>query len=169
MQFMTPTECTDWAKHMGIALDARGVPVSKAPDGWHGTRVEIPRDFTELAWFSSHLEQALQPRTACLMWVTLWGVSPSSENLHLYYRLRESYGDRRQLHDAPGHYFLDYETADLRTFIQLALLFGWDAQLFPVTGFARAVISHDEFVEFLADEKNPAIAAQFAAPFTTKS
>lgn len=76
---------------------------------------------------------------------------PSSENWHLYYRLRESYGDRRLLHEAPGHLFLDYEAADLVTFLHVTISSGWDAEVLPHLSYgsaanARVFISHDEFV-----------------------
>jgi hypothetical protein len=74
---------------------------------------------------------------------------PSSENWHLYYRLRQSYGDPRLLHEAPGHLFLDYEAADFVTFLQLAVSFGWGAEILPhltAGAGARAFLSHDEFV-----------------------
>jgi hypothetical protein len=89
-------------------------------------------------------------------------VWPSSENWHLYYRLRQSYGEQRLLHEAPGHLFLDFEAPELISFLQVALLFGWGGHLLPVAGFARAFVSHDEFVEFATDD--PAILAGFAEP-----
>jgi hypothetical protein len=119
-------------------------------------------EHARLAWFCQHLEQSLQPRGGCLLWLTEWGVWPSSENWHLYYRLRQSYGDQRLLHEAPGHLFLGYEAPELVSFLQVALLCGWGGHLLPVAGFARAFVSHDEFVEFAADD--PAILASFAQP-----
>ena len=56
----------------------------------------------------------------------VWG---SNNNWHLYYRLRQSYGDRLLMWEAPGHLFLDYEMEDLATFLHVAMLFGWDADL----------------------------------------
>jgi hypothetical protein len=50
---------------------------------------------------------------------------PLSQNDHLYYRLRSSYGDNRELNLAPGHLFLGFEGSDLATFLDLAIQFGW--------------------------------------------
>jgi hypothetical protein len=83
------------------------------------------------------------------------------ENLQLYYRLRQSYGDHQLLEDAPGHLFLDYEAADLVSFLQVAVLCGWDAHVLPLGGYARAFVSHDEYVEFAADDNNPELAREF--------
>jgi hypothetical protein len=85
----------------------------------------------------------LAPPSWCLFYLTEYGIWPSSENLHLYYRLRQSYGDNRPLPEAPGHYFLRHETADLVTFIDLALQFGWGGHLFPGLDDKRMFLSHD--------------------------
>ena len=159
MRFMTVDECRAWARAMEIPTDQGGRPVRPVP-GWHHVRGAIPVAHTELTSFCRQLERSLQPRTACLLWVTDWAIW--EENLHLYYRLRQSYGDQRLLHEAPGHYLLDYESADLVSFLEVAILCGWDAHLLPVTGYARAFVSHDEYVDFAADPNNKAIADEFA-------
>ena len=88
------------------------------------------------------------PYEVCLLWVTLWGVWGSSENLPLFYRVRESYGERRQLAQAPGHLFLRQDLAGLATFIQMGLQFGWDFYLLPAPTYSAAFISHDEYLQF---------------------
>jgi len=65
----------------------------------------------------------------------------------LFYRIRESYGERRLLHDAPGHLFLKHEAPDLATYIQLAMIFGWDFHLLPAPTCTTAFVSHDEFMQ----------------------
>jgi hypothetical protein len=55
------------------------------------------------------------------------------------------------LHEAPGHYFLGYERADLTSFLELALLFGWDVHVLPSPGWFGGFISHDEFATFYAE------------------
>jgi hypothetical protein len=76
----------------------------------------------------------------------------SSENFHVFYRLRESYGERRPLYEAPGQLFLKYEDADLQTFIEVALLCGRDFYLLPTPAYAAAFMSHDEFIEVHTDD-----------------
>lgn len=112
-------------------------------------RAPLP-ELAQLTHFCRQLDQALQPRDACLLWVTEWGVWESSENRHLYYRLRQSYRDQRLLKSAPAHLFLDYEAPDLVTFLQVGLICGWDMHLISYGGYARAFVSHDEYVDFTA-------------------
>ena len=161
MQFLSPGECQRWAQVTGIALGDARVP-TRPSNTRHSVVRAIPPEYTRLTWFCRHVERSLRPRTDCLLWVTDWGIW--EENQHLYYRLRESYGDRRLLTDAPGHLFLDFEAADLVTFLEVAVLCGWDAHVLPASGYARAFLSHDEFVEFAADDANPDLAREFGDP-----
>ena len=61
----------------------------------------------------------------CLLLVTEYGIWPSRENQHLFYKLRAAYNEEREIHVAPGHYFLQHEHADLVTFLDLVMQFGW--------------------------------------------
>lgn len=67
----------------------------------------------------------------------------------LYYRLRQSYGDQRLLHEHPAIYSSITKTTI--SFLQLTILNGWDAEIFPDLTYggsatARAFSSHDELV-----------------------
>lgn len=151
MRLFTPDECAQWCEGTGLALDANRRPTrpSALPNRLH---CHFPRSFTQLLWFARSIENALHPRRSCLVWFTDWGIFTSNENDHLYYRLRESYGDHRLLHEAPGHLCLDYEGADIATLIWLGMLFGWDAHVIPTTGYGRAFVSHDEYVDIAFDD-----------------
>lgn len=160
MRFLTADE----ARHRCagfVRLDQNGRPLPPRRETLHA-RAPIP-GLTALTSFCRQLERALQPREACLLWVTDWGIWRSAENLHLYYRLRQAYGDPRLLDEAPAHLFLDHEGADLVSFLQVGMLCGWDMHLIPFVGYARAFVSHDGFVEFAADEANPDLVHEWAA------
>jgi hypothetical protein len=157
MRFLTVAEAKAWCTDR-VPLTERGFP-PRPREERHYARAPVSTDTA----FCRQLEQALQPREACLLWVTDWGVWGSSENLHLYYRLRQSYGELRLLEEAPAHLFLNYEAADLVSFLQVGLLCGWDMDVIPAVGHARLFVSHDEFAEFVADDANPELVVQFAA------
>ena len=163
MRFLTLAEIKNWCESAEIPLTPRGTPAHPSTERHH-VHLNIPQSFTRLAWFCQHLERSLQPRDICLLWVTDWGTWESSENLHLYYKLRQSYGDSRLLQEAPGHLFLGYETPDLVSFLQIGIICGWDMHLLPTVGYARAFLSHDEYVEFASDDDNPTLVTEFAAP-----
>ena len=110
-------------------------------------RYAVPERTASLYALSSYLASTVTPGDACLLWITAFGVWPSSENMHLYYRLRESYGEHRLLHEAPAQLCLKHEHEDLATSIWLALLFGWDAYVLPDSDHLAVYFSHDELLE----------------------
>jgi len=89
-------------------------------------------------------------RSPALVWITEWGIWGSSENWHLYYKLRQSYGDLRLLHEAPGHLFLGHEAEDLTSFLQIAILNGWGGYILTQADYVNAFFSHDEYIDFFA-------------------
>ena len=71
-----------------------------------------------------------------------WGVWPSGERMHLFDRLRASYGETRPLIDAPVHVFAADEFEDAVSFVTLGVLFLWDVDVF---GKEAVFFSHDEY------------------------
>lgn len=88
-----------------------------------------------------------------LLWITEWGIWPSSENWHLYYKLRQSYGDARLIDEAPGHLFLANEAEDLASFLQIAMLNGWDGFVLTDANYVNASFSHDEYIDLFAENE----------------
>ena len=159
MWFLTNEESQNWSKRSGFGLNEADRPIIK-PRAHSVTKSLAGMKWSRLTWLSRSIAEYAEPFDECLLWVTLWGVWSSSENLHLYYRLRENYGDRRQLPTAPGHLFATHEGADLATFIQLGLMFGWDFYLLPSPDHHVAFVSHDEFIQFQTDDATAAEAVQ---------
>jgi hypothetical protein len=148
MRFLTDQESRDWLKSGEPArLDDRGSPCNK-PAAFHTLQFVYRNEAApRLCWLSQRIVAALDYWDWCLLWVTLTGIWPSSENLHLYYRLRQSYGDQRHLEVAPGHLALRHEQEDMITLLQVCMMNGWDAHLFTSHDYARAYVSHDEYGE----------------------
>src|SRR5579863_8033945 len=93
-------ESCQWCLGRGIRLDEKGTPIVQ--EGRRAATFPLTQSWSKLTWLSRQLALYLEPFDECLLWVTLWGVWTSSENLHLFYRLRNSYGEHRQLWQAPG-------------------------------------------------------------------
>lgn len=72
-----------------------------------------------------------------LILVTEWGIWPSSENWLLYYRRRRTYGDDWLLAEAPRHLFLEHESEDLATFLQISILHGWGGYVLTLANRER--------------------------------
>jgi hypothetical protein len=99
----------------------------------------------------------------CLLWVREFGIWPSREDMNLYYRLRTSQGDHRQLSDAPGHLFLSHERSDLASYVGLAIQFGWGAHLLAGPTWTYMFLSHDGWLLAMSDQYGSQIASDLVA------
>src|ERR1700755_7937 len=77
------------------------------------------------------------------MWITGWGVFPSSENMALFDAYRRSIGETRPLQAAPGHLVQEGDDEKLECLLDLSLYFFWDVSLFDGATL-RIALSHDE-------------------------
>jgi hypothetical protein len=161
VQFYTPQECEEWLRSR-----QRSKPdsVPKAV-----VRVTYPPESHRVFFAAQWIAQSLTYRQPTLLWITEWGIWPSSENWHLYYKLRQTYSDQRLLQEAPGHLFLDHETEDLASFLQVAMLNGWGGYVLTEFDQVNAFFSHDEYVDFFAQrDENLADARKMRFELATR-
>jgi len=152
MRFLTKEESRGWCGGNPPHLDDRGHPV-QWPAKFQALRfIYTHEPAGRLFWLSQRLIAALDYWDEALLWVVLSGVWASSENTHLYYRLRQSYGDQRHPDQAPGHVALRHEGGDITTFLHLCMMFGWEAFVFPDRDYGRLFVSHDEYGEIAVPE-----------------
>jgi len=118
----------------------------------HIARIPYPAESYRVFFVAHWIATALTYRRPTLLFVTEWNIWPSSENWHLYYRLRQSHGDNRLLHDAPGHLFLEHESEDLASYLQLSMLNGWGGYVLTEANYINAFFSHDEYIDFFAED-----------------
>ena len=145
MRCFTKTECESWASQVSYGIPANPQDASQLIFQISG---KIPNDVSNLNWFSNFLATSFESFDHCLLWVELW----EPKNLHLFYRLRQTYLENRSLIEAPGHMFLDYETADLASFILIGLVCGWRFRLHPAPCYVRVFIDDGVFT-FETDEE----------------
>jgi hypothetical protein len=143
LRFYTRDECDTW-----VSERQRKMP-DLVPDA-HLERIEYPSEPYRVFFVALWVASELTFRRPTLLFVTEWDVWPSSENWHLYYKLRQSYGDNRLLGDAPGHLFLEHEQDDLASFLQLSMLNGWGGYVLTDANYVNAFFSHDEYIDFFA-------------------
>ncbi len=164
MFFKTREQCGELANVFGFSADPRANNLEKS------VKEGVVTELLRINFNGSKNNYALARRIVSwlgasgprLLWVTEAGIWPSSENRHLYYQLRRSYHDYRPLLEAPGHYFDDYETQELTTFLDLILRFGWGAFLFGPPP-CYMTISHDEWIVVGSDAGFEAILADLDA------
>lgn len=150
MWFRTDDECRKWIAG-GFSQNERGAVVAKAMEPTAREVVPFRKNREALLYSARVLADAiLSPwggDMETLLWVADTTVGASNTDWNVYYRMRRSFGDLRQLHEAPGHVFLDYERGDLVSFMYLGILSGWD---FYVVGQANDLsvdVSHDGFFD----------------------
>jgi hypothetical protein len=144
MRFYTPEECTQWLTDRGRTTPNHDVPASSE-------RIAYPALPYMIFAITSWIAGSWVFRQPALLWITEWGIWPSSENWHLYYRLRQTYGDVGLLHESPGHLFLEHESEDLASFTQMAMLNGWGGYLLTHANYVNMFFSHDEYMDFYAE------------------
>jgi hypothetical protein len=147
MRFYTIAECEQWLRSR--SRDKPGSYKSR-PE----LRLAIPSTPARVCYWARRIASLVAHRQQCLLWITEWGVWPSSENIHLYSRLRQSYQDTKQLQESPGHLFEDNETEDLTSFLHLSILNGWGGYLLANANEVNAFFSHDGFIEFFSEDRS---------------
>src|SRR5262245_36546685 len=144
MQFLTKEQCAAWALKEGFPfgekpnyhdLEKVGHTIRFATQADSGYKVSLARTL----WHS------VADRSERLVWMTEWGVWPSSEHMPLYTALRQAFGGKRPLIEAPGHLFQLGEDDNGLSFFITAALFLWDVYLLGAGGDFAAFLSHDEF------------------------
>lgn len=147
MRFYTQQECEAW-------LSDRERRKPDLVKDIHVERIEYPSKPHQVFFIAHWVASVLTYQRPVLLFVTEWGIWPSSENWHLYYKLRQNYGDNRLLNDAPGHLFLEHETEDLASFLQIAMLNGWGGYVLTEANYINAFFSHDEYIDFFAENSD---------------
>jgi hypothetical protein len=160
MFFRSLSECQELAPGFGFVADPKVNHIDRSPPFQH----EIALSFSDRRDRCYLLAQAFVDWCGdfdhTVMWMTEFGIWPQSENLHLYYTVRRSYGDLRALSEAPGHEFLKHERADLVTFPDMTLLFGWGCLLFGNAQSSCLTVSHDEWIHLASDADLTAVVKE---------
>lgn len=151
----THQECEEW-----LSGRQRKKP-DLVPDMQVG-RIRYPSEPYRVFFFAHWIATSMTYRMPTLLWVTEWGIWPSSENWHLYYKLRRTYGDQRSLQETPGHLFLEHEAEDLASFLQIAMLNGWGGYVLTQANYMNAFFSHDEHIDFFAEHDQNIVDVRMA-------
>jgi hypothetical protein len=143
LRFCSPLECESW-------LSERQRRRPDVVNDMH-VRIKYPSEPYQVFFVAHRIASLLTYRLPVLLFLTEWGIWPSSENWHLYYRLRRSYSDYRLLQEASGHLFLEHEMEDLTSFLHLSMLNGWGGYVLTEANHVNALFSHDEYIDFFSE------------------
>jgi len=153
VRFLEADKSAEWANSTGHFKVESGQPPFAFLRKEAGCRYAFPGENCAPSWLMQYLAGILPSKSERLLWITQWGVWPSSENWPLYRRLRASFGDQGDLAEAPGHLFSKDEVDDLASFLQLAVLFGWEGYVLTDWDRAGIFFSHDEWFEIRAQDQ----------------
>ena len=99
VEFLNPSECSEWLVSNGYQVDSKGRPVFEGPPLVRsalpeiiGRRIASCRSL----WLGFFADQT------SLLWITDWGVWPSGEHLPLANALRMGLGATKELAESPG-------------------------------------------------------------------
>jgi hypothetical protein len=114
----------------------------------------IPADTGKKTGLAKLLADVAGGGSECLVWITGYGVWPSSENMALFDGYRKSLGENRSVDEAPVHVFSNKDLKELESITALALYFFWDALLLDQSQGILIEISHDEIMDVRATNKD---------------
>jgi hypothetical protein len=158
MKCIVDAECERWLHERGV----RQPPGNLQTHFGKRLAFELPPDSGRRTAIARGLAAAAKDRPG-LLWITEWGVWPSSENMRLFDLVRGSFGESRQVHEANGHLFGRGDEGILECLLDCVLYFSWDAWLFDEKSRSAVRMSHDEYLEFY-ESVPPGIAVWSSVP-----
>jgi hypothetical protein len=132
-----------WFSEKGL-LDANGNPSFSGFS--EATDFKIPVDSGHKTALSRLLVSFCDSDQEAALWITEYGIWPSSEDTYLFQGFRHFLGEDRPLHEAPGHAFSKDDLHAVRSLVGMILYFVWGAILFSPANALAIKISHDEFI-----------------------
>lgn len=156
MKIVTEGECLAW---LSKRLDEPFQWTSAERTYRESIAYLIPGDAGRKTALARALTGMLDPAGEGLLWITDWGVFPSSENVPLFIGYRRSLGEQRSVHAAPGHVFGEQDTEAVECLLDLILYFSWDASVFDANALWLR-ISHDEVISIFAKDRESLRAAE---------
>ncbi len=142
MRILSDKECKQWCRNNHLELGKHGHPNITAANG--GREFAIPADAGQRIVL---VNKQMDRFTKCkaLVWITGWGIWPSSERYHIFERWRLSYGCNQNIAALPGQIFCAEEYEDMVSCVTLSVMFLWDCFVLVPFGKRALFYSHDEF------------------------
>jgi hypothetical protein len=143
MRIVTAVQGADWLKARGLTGVQRRELAAHLP---YEQAYHVPGDAGRKTALARELAAVTIEREELLIWISGWGIWPSSENQELFYAYRASLGERRSLMEAPCHVLESVDRIVLECLLDLILYFSWDSALVYAGGDAAVSVGHDEIL-----------------------
>jgi hypothetical protein len=141
MKTFSVQEAIVWCRDHRIALNDRVLPDLDSAE----FKFAIPNDAQKRVYLTKRAMEQFSDEQAVLVWFHDWSVWPSGQRIHIFDRLRISYGEVRRIIDAPAQLFQQMEIEDATSFVTLAVLFLWDCYVVSPNQNKLLFFSHDEY------------------------
>jgi hypothetical protein len=116
-----------------------------------GSAYTIPDDTVSKTALAKFLTYLLLKHSKVCVYLTGWGLRPTSEHLDLFYGYRRSAGEARSLSEAPLHVFGQDGNEALASILCMVFYFALEAWVFDGEGKTMLRINHDGRIETRAD------------------
>lgn len=152
----------DARRVLAPSLGDDGKPRRNEPDMRGGRFYFGAESIGNLYWVVLRLLECVGPWEDAWLWLDntdTW----KRQGLHLYNRLRQSYGDLRMIQEAPVHQFHGYEEADLCSFIAVAVINEWSMYVITSHDYGRLFVSQSSGAEVWVHQENQSRLLTLAA------
>jgi hypothetical protein len=150
MKCFTPSECSEWLRKLEIVEAPYSLDNSAEA---YAFQFEPPSKPGRLTAFMRALFDAFGEFPGALLVFDDWSLYHPDE-MAIIESLRRGHGEHRHLIDAPGHLFTSVEVAEAIGHCYLALMYGWSAYLYILSGAATVLFWEGDLVDiWSADEK----------------
>ena len=140
MKFLTKNDAAKWCIENNVPLK-EGLPVRLQK----AKQFDIPSDAGKRVYLVKDNLEHFRTCKEILIWINDWSVWESGERIHIFYRFRQSYGEKRLLNEIPAHLATGAEFEDGVSLATLAVLFLWDCYILTRENQKFCFYSHDEF------------------------
>jgi hypothetical protein len=141
MKVLSRKDAILWCQAHHVGLTDRDLPDRSDVD----LKFAMPPDTQKWVFLVNQAMAAFQDEPLFIMWFNDWSVWPSGQCMHVFDRLRMSYGETRPLIESPAHLFDKTEIEDATSFVTIAALFLWDCYVVNPNRGKLLYFSHDEY------------------------
>jgi hypothetical protein len=141
MKALSGQEAVRWRQANHIALSQQTLPERAGAD----LEFRIPEDAQKRIVPAKQAMEVFADESTILVWFDDWSVWPSGQRMHIFDRLRMSYGENRRILDTPAQLFQQSEIEDAISIVIVAVLFLWDCYVLCPNQNRFLFFSHDEY------------------------
>jgi len=144
VRMVSDTKVEEWLDARGLSVDPRTLVPRRSEVT---LSLDIPAESGRRTNLARLLADLFRSQSEGLLWITEFGIWPSSEHRPIFAALRHAAGVDLPLEDSPGHFFSSDDSDLVVSLIAVALYFSWGAILVRGDLGLIASVSHDDWID----------------------